>query len=112
MASANNVLLQLNKASSYEGRTRGFYQALTAGPYNVKAYVTQSELTSLELVILQNGLAVYESILGFEGNHVEVKQLLNCAASDIIEVRIDTDMMVDINMNTVKSVVTIGDGYQ
>lgn len=101
----------LNKASAYEGRRRCYHVIELDGFYYAVVQVTSSLTDDLQLTAYQNGTLLLDKTLPADGNHYETKIPMNCLAGDIVEIRIITASNEQAPLNTIKSVVLIGDGY-
>lgn len=110
---ATDTALLLNKPNAHAGLIKYTFHTPSAGPYNVTIQFTENNPSAVYVQVNQNGLTRYLSpIPRAHQIAYQFKVDMNCAQNDQITVDITTaGLAIDHELNTVKSVTTIGDGY-
>lgn len=106
----DNILLE--KPSVRSGLGTSTLTIGSTGFYNLRFEVTENIPSSLSIVVNQNGSPIYTSAaFPADQSTLQFKLLMNCTATDVITVALSSAAAIDNQLNTVKSIITIGAGY-
>ena len=103
--------LLLNKPFVTSGIDTLNYTIAAAGLYYVQVQLTEVPPSGLSVLVKQNGSTVFTApALSPTQIAQQFKVSLNCALNDVISVVIASSTAIDLQLNNVKSTVTIGQG--
>lgn len=107
----SNILL-LNQSSVEMGLVTMTFSIPSTGLYNVKADITEIPPSGLVVVVKQNGSTVFTApVITPTQSALQFKYDLNAVAADAIQVVLSSPSAIDALYNSVKSIISIGQGY-
>lgn len=107
------VALLLNKPNVTAGIENNFTFTIPAdGPYNLQIQVTENPPSGLVIEVDQNSSPIFTTpTFSSTQSHYEFKVELNCVQNDVIDIFYSSSEVIDTELNTVKSIIIIGEGY-
>lgn len=107
----SNILI-LNQSFVSVGLGTLTYTIPAAGLYNVKCDLTEVPPSGISVVVNLNGSPIYTvSSLPTTQSAFQFKtRPISCALNDVVTVVLSSSAAVDNQLNTVKSIVSIGQG--
>lgn len=107
----SNILI-LNVPRVDVGLITDTYTVPSTGLYNLNAQITEIPPSGLSIVVNQNGSPVYTApTLTPTQDAIQFKVDLNCVAADVITLVLSSSNANDLLLESVKTNVSIGQGY-
>jgi hypothetical protein len=106
------AILILNQPRSDIGLVTNTFTIPSTGQYNLQAQITEVPPTGLSIVVNQQGSPIYTSVAfpPTQGS-LQFKVAINGVANDAITFVLSSSTAVDLQLNTVKTNVSIGQGF-
>jgi hypothetical protein len=84
------------------------YTVQSAGLYTVSIQLNEIPASGVSIVIKQNGSTMATSLApSATQSHIELQKLLNCAASDVLQIVISSSSLSDTGPNAIKALLNI-----
>lgn len=107
----SNILI-LNQNRVDIGLVTDTYTVPVTGLYNMQARITEIPPSGLSVVVNQNGSPVYTAPTATPTqSEIDFKVDINATAADVITLVLSSSNSNDLQLNSVKTKVSIGQGY-
>jgi hypothetical protein len=104
-------ILILDTPRTFVGLGSFSFTVPSAGPYYVLVQSTELPSSSISFSVTQNGTPIYTSpSLSSAQQEFQFKLSMNCAMNDALVVSLSSSNPNDAQLNTVKSLILIGEG--
>lgn len=103
--------LQTNQANVYTGLGTFTHTVAQTSMYYVQVTCTEVPASSLSIAINQNTVNQVTSVAPSSAQgSIALRTVLNCTAGDVIDVVLSSAAATDNQLNTLKTIITLGRG--